>query len=662
MRRSLAAWGTIGLVAGGVAGGAAPVATRAFADPAPASGLFMDGEAGEFVSGGRQLFFSNVVSEPRLPNGIGFTASNPVTGEHYDIDIASSTGAPIEVGTYDVETDVAVTPYLSVRGMGHGCGRVTGRFVVDEAVYDDEGNVERFAVRFDHLCEARKPSLFGQLLFDSTVPSRARVLSDASLDFGTAAPGESVVRDLAISNLGVADLHVSEVGVLVPTPGFSILSGQCATIPAGQSCLVRVVFTGSSKPGVTNNTLYMRDDFEPPGSLGRLVQLTGRTPDPSGEFTPLTPTRVLDTRDGTGGHLGPVPAGGSIDLRVVGVGGVPAAGVGSVVFNLTATAPTADTYVTAWPTGVQQPLISNVNVRAGETRPNLVTVAVGAQGQVSLYNNAGTTHLIADVVGFYATASGPSGSRFHSVTPTRLLDTRDGTGDVPVGPLGERSTLEFDVLSPAENTTGVDAVVLNVTVTEPTRAGYLTVAPADVETPLVSNLNFMPGQTIPNLVVVRLPESGVVTFFNSAGATHVIADIVGYYDQDRQNDFGRFVAVTPQRLVDTRTFEGGLGPDEYAFLDVANVGRLPAASSVVLNVTVTATTRSGYLTVFPGDECRIPIASNLNFVAGDTTPNLVIVGMSAGAGGECDDGYGTVDFYNSDGATDVVVDLFGYFR
>jgi hypothetical protein len=75
------------------------------------------------------------------------------------------------------------------------------------------------------------------------------------------------------------------------------------------------------------------------------------------------------------------------------------------------------------------------------------------------------------------------------------------------------------------------------------------------------------------------------------------------------------------------------------------------ATAVVLNVTATDTTASSYVTVYPDDQTQ-PTASNLNFTAGETIPNLVVVGLGPD---------GILDFYNNAGSTDLVADLFGYF-
>ncbi len=407
-----------------------------------------------------------------------------------------------------------------------------------------------------------------------------------------------------------------------------------------------------------NNQLPSND------SIGRLdpTPPPPPPPDPTGDYTPLTPARILDTRDGTGGHRGPLGPGGSIDVQITGHGGVPASGVSAVVLNATATDPTESSFLTIWPTGVARPEISNLNFVAGQTVPNAVTVEVGSGGQVSVLNLAGDTDVVFDVVGFYANASGPLGSRFHGLPPSRLFDTRDGTGGVPVSPLGRDSTMRFKVTGrggvPASGVTGV---VMNVTVTDPTLASFVTVYPDDVSRPWVSNLNFVAGQTVPNLVIARVPASGTIDFYNLFGTTHLLADVVGYYDQDTSSEAGRLIPLTPQRLLDTRELDEGLGPDSVGQLQIIGFGGVPhgGARSVVLNVTVTNPDAPSYVTVFPDDACSVPLASNLNFVAGQTVPNLVMVPVSTLTG--CAQYDGTIDIFNAFGDVDVIVDVFGYF-
>ncbi|MFW2383426.1 MAG: hypothetical protein ACN4GZ_16855, partial [Acidimicrobiales bacterium] len=151
----------------------------------------------------------------------------------------------------------------------------------------------------------------------------------------------------------------------------------------------------------------------------------GAADDASGEFTALTPARVLDTRTGNGRGGATTPLGENrwFDVQITGRGGVPSTGVSAVVMNVTVTEPTRPSHLTVWPSGIAVPEISNLNYVPGQTVPNLVTVALGASGRVSVLNRFGTTHVIFDVVGFYAGADGQPGSRFHSIDPYRYFDT-----------------------------------------------------------------------------------------------------------------------------------------------------------------------------------------------------------------------------------------------
>lgn len=391
-------------------------------------------------------------------------------------------------------------------------------------------------------------------------------------------------------------------------------------------------------------------------------------PDPSGEFTGLTPARVLDTRTGVGqgGSVAPLGAGGSISVQMTGRGGVPASGVSAVVANVTAVSPTAGSYLTAWPSGVARPTISNLNFVPGQVAPNLVTVAVGAGGRVDLFNALGQVHVVVDVVGYYADRDGPFGARFTPVGPERVLDTRSGTGGVPARALSSGQDLDLQVTGRAGvPASGVTGVVMNVTATEPTASGYLTVHPGDGPVPLASNLNFVPGDTVPNLVTVRVPASGIVSFYNAAGSTHVVADVVGYYGEPSGgNDQGRFIPVVPTRLWDSRT-DVPAGPGETWVVPVIDgapeIASLVGTQAVALNVTVTQPTAAGYVTVFSDDLCEVPLASNLNFRPGQTIPNMVITSIG-GWFGTCGSWPGSVDFYNAVGTTHTIFDVFGYFR
>jgi len=107
-----------------------------------------------------------------------------------------------------------------------------------------------------------------------------------------------------------------------------------------------------------------------------------------------------------------------------------------------------------------------------------------------------------------------------------VLDTRAAIGIGTTKPLAPGQTITLQIAGlPAS---GVTAVVLNVTVTEPSDPGVLTVYPADPR-PLASNLNWRNGDTVPNLVIVPVVNGTVKIFNNSPGTVHVVADLAGFF-------------------------------------------------------------------------------------------------------------------------------------
>ncbi|MGY0233287.1 PKD domain-containing protein [Longispora urticae] len=373
---------------------------------------------------------------------------------------------------------------------------------------------------------------------------------------------------------------------------------------------------------------------------------------PGDGYVPVGPVRVLDTREaiGTAGRT-PLAPGGILTLELANRNGVPA-GITSVTMNVTVTSPTGPGFLSVYPHAGPTPTSSNLNWVAGQTVPNLVVASVNA-GKVDIRNSSGgTVHVVADLVGYHTTGVGSS---FAPLGPVRALDTRDAAGRTPVASGG---TLVLPVAGlrgvPA---TGVTAVTMNVTVTEPTRDGFLTVYPDGKARPNASNLNWTPGLTVPNLVVVPV-VNGKVAFHNtSPGTVHVIADIVGYHS----SGVGAvFRPRGPYRMLDTRsgtgTWPSGAGPVAPGGWIDLNLSSLTyeGATAAILNVTVTEPTRDGFLTVYGDFGQPRPNASNLNWRAGQTVPNLVVVQLNPVNG--------TARFHNTGaGTVHVVADLVGFY-
>ena len=245
-------------------------------------------------------------------------------------------------------------------------------------------------------------------------------------------------------------------------------------------------------------------------------------------YFPVGPARILDTRAKIGvSTTTPVKANSAVAVTVAGAGGVPATGAESVVLNVTATKPTTAGHLIAYPDGTARPTSSNINWIAGQSVPNLVVLPVGADGKVDLYNaSSGTVHFVADVFGYYA--AGGAGAVFHAAGPSRLLDTRSGTGAPAAGALTSTGSLSLS-LADGNVLAGAKAVVLNVTVVNGSvGGGVLTVWPDGQAQPTSSNLNWSKGQTIANLVTVPVVD-GKVDFHVNSGSVDVIADLFGYY-------------------------------------------------------------------------------------------------------------------------------------
>ncbi|MFD0329951.1 N-acetylmuramoyl-L-alanine amidase [Streptacidiphilus monticola] len=366
-------------------------------------------------------------------------------------------------------------------------------------------------------------------------------------------------------------------------------------------------------------------------------------------FTPVTPTRLLDTRAGIGAAKARVGADASIALQITGKAGVPTSGVSAVVLNVTAVNPSASGYVTVYPDGTTRSSASNLNFVAGDVIPNLVTVPVGSDGKVRLYNHAGTVDLVADITGYYVRSG--SGSKLTGVGPTRLLDTRYGIGAARAR-VGAGASIALQITGNAGvPASGVTAVVLNVTAVNPSGSSYVTVYPDGTTRTSASNLNFTAKQVISNLVIVPVGADGKVRLYNHYGTVDLVADINGYYS----GSGAVFHTVSPVRVMDTRSGTGVrtgvLGTGGTVKLTVGAANGVPLnAKAVVLNVTAVGPTAAGYLTVYP-DGKALPSVSNVNFRAGQTIPNLVVVPVVNG----------TVDFYNHAGNVNVVADLTGYF-
>lgn len=357
-------------------------------------------------------------------------------------------------------------------------------------------------------------------------------------------------------------------------------------------------------------------------------------------YVPVTPTRLIDTR-----RIGPgvptrcrIAPWGRLDVKVTGVAGVPATGVGAVVLNLTGVSPDYATWLAAYPAGAVWPGNSSASIDRQAIAAALVVVPVGSNGMVSLRNGGARTDALVDVVGYHPMTGG---SLYQPTTPQRILHTRT-TGDRFVA----RETRTLTVTSPPQGATGV---ILNVVSIEPSVNGYLTATAGGTGPGGTSLLNSFVGRVVSNRAYVALGPNRTIDIYAST-ATDVTVDMVGWFGPSGT----RYVPITPTRSFDSRNdigglirFTGGVAQE----LDLRAAGVPSAGRTVVMTLTATELTLPTYVTAWSHGQ-PWPGTSDINAVPASSTSNLVVAAL----------GQGSLDVRIGAGRGDIVGDVMGYFR
>ena len=495
--------------------------------------------------------------------------------------------------------------------------------------------------------------------------------SPDSLSFGDQKVGEpGAERTVTVTSTSTEPITLGTATVTgTDAPAFTKKTDTCsgATLALNQTCQIGVV-PNATKVGSQTATLTVSDNS---GTSTKTVPLSlVGSVGAKGAYYAVTPARVLDTRSGVGAPKAMLGTQQSLDLQVTGRGGVPSVGVSAVVLNVTVTGSTAASFLTVYPTGADRPTASSINFAKGWTGANSVTIGVGDGGKVRIYNQYGATHVIADVVGFYAADStviptaGTTDADFYPLTPQRWIDTRpDGNN----GRLGNGDYYQLGWDFGAAYNPYVRAVAVNITAVSPTGNGYLSAWNGQAGAfPSTSTLNYTTGHNVPNMAIVPtspcnetwcnangIPMIGVINTTSATAATHLIVDIVGVYDNATPGDGLRFRPITPQRITDTRS---GLGYPTAFGPGVSGTVTAPAsvaqANALAFNVTAVNPTASTYLTLWPAGIAQ-PTVSNLNPSVGQTVANAAIVGLGTNK---------AFNIYNAGGSTNVLVDVVGTFQ
>jgi hypothetical protein len=377
--------------------------------------------------------------------------------------------------------------------------------------------------------------------------------------------------------------------------------------------------------------------------------------DSSTRFVPITPCRVVDTRDSSEpAGLGPpyMSAGASRSFPLQsGSCGLPS-GAQAYSLNVTAVPHGVLNVLTVWPTGQSLPNASTLNSQDGRVKANAAVVPGGTGGDVSV-NVSNDTDVVIDVNGYFVSSTVSGALGFYSMTPCRVVDTRPGApSTVITGPLTGGVSRTVPVLSSSCNIPATaQAYSMNFTVVPINGpVNFLTVYPTGQSQPAVSTLNDDTGTVVANAAIAPAGTSGSIDVFANQ-TTDLIVDINGYFAPVATGALS-FYTLPSCRVADTRNpagsppFTGQIAVNVLGTCSVTS-----AARAYLFNATVVPSGAMGFLALWANGGVQ-PNASTLNANDGTVTSNMAVVPT----------GNGMVDAYNSGPAgTYLILDISGYF-
>jgi hypothetical protein len=385
------------------------------------------------------------------------------------------------------------------------------------------------------------------------------------------------------------------------------------------------------------------------------------------QLVPVPPCRLVDTRNPNGEFGGPALQAYSVRSFTIPDNQNCQIPSGAAAYSLNVTVVPHGTlgYLTVWPTGQNQPLVSTLNSIDGRVKANAAIVPAGNQGAVSFFVTD-TTDLILDIDGYFTTTSALA---FYPLAPCRVADTRNPNGVLGGPYLQGGVNRDFPMLQATSCfPTGANPVAysLNFTAVPHGLLGYLTVCPTPSDPnqgcPLVSTLNSYGGQVTANAAIVPAGVSGAIRTF-APNDTDLVIDINGYFGAPGQGGLSLY-PVTPCRVLDTRTASGGNGPFQFELnppVDVwgSSCGIPSQSNAYVFNATVVPQGLLGYLTLWPDGQTQ-PLVSTLNALDGAITSNMAIVPASV-TNGKVDVWASPVYPNDPTDLTDSILDISSYF-
>jgi hypothetical protein len=402
------------------------------------------------------------------------------------------------------------------------------------------------------------------------------------------------------------------------------------------------------QPGFPVTTGY--DEVTGLGSLDVSVFLkdfVSASPAPL-QFVKVTPCRVVDTRNATGPFGGPaLGAKTSREFDIPNSACKIPSSAAAYSLNVTVVPEGPLGYLTMWPSGQAQPLVSTLNSVDGRVKANAAITPAGSNGGVSVYVT-NETQVILDIDGYFVPKGTASALAFYPVTPCRVVDTRNAVGPLG-GPFMAAGTSRAFPVQSSSCGLPADAQVYSLNVTAVPRGGlgYLTMWPSGAAQPLVSTLNAPTGTDTANAAIVPAASDGDVSVYVS-NATDVVLDVDGYFAAPATAGLSLYT-TTPCRVLDTRQSSGAFKGMLEVAAEPSACGPPSTAEAYVLNATVVPQGALGFLSLWPNGENQ-PTVSTLNANDGAVTSNMAIVPTNNG----------NIDAFSSS-STQLILDLSSYF-
>jgi sugar lactone lactonase YvrE len=471
-------------------------------------------------------------------------------------------------------------------------------------------------------------------------------LNTTSLTFGNQGIGTSSSAQTAtLSNAGAAALSISSIWLSgMASSEFGLTTTCGASLAASASCTVFVTF----KPGVVGARSASVTFADNAVGSPQTVALSGTGISAAGamRFIPVTPCRIADTRNAIGPFGGPMLTAGSARNFVIPNSScnIPTT---ALAYSLNvAVVPAGPGYITIWPSGQSQPLVSTLN-SDGRVKAAAAIAAAGAGGAISVYSSNNTA-VILDITGYFVSATNSSALAFYPITPCRVADTRQPA----LAPyLSAAQPRNFSVLS---NSCGVpssaQAYSLNfAAIPRTVNGGYLTAWATGQAQPLTSALNFANGVVTANAAIVPAGANGNISIYAS-GDIDLVIDINGYFALPATSALSLY-SLPPCRVLDTRLPAGSLPFSGAVSIGVVASGcNVPSsAQAYLLSAAVVPSGGLGYLVLWPNGGPQ-PLAATLNAADGAVTSNMAIVPTSNGA---------ISAFATS--STHLILDIYAYF-